>query len=29
MREKGVSEYLRLDLDTLGEKIKEFTNGDK
>ena len=25
MREKGVSDYLKLDLDTLGEKIKDYT----
>lgn len=29
MREKGVSEYLRLDLDALGERIKEYTESDK
>ncbi len=26
MREKGVSEYLKLDLDTLGEKFREYTD---
>ena len=27
MREKGVSEYLKLDLSTLGEKYKDYTDG--
>ena len=27
MREKGVSEFLKLDLDTLGERFKDYTDG--